>query len=396
MTCTTAVPTRHPRRAPLLLAIALAMAPVAAAATAAKPSVVPVDARVPVPPTAIRSGDAWHLLYELRLSNFSGRPMPLEHVEVLREDGTSLAGFSGPGLASMLASPALAAGAQDTTLAPGTFATLFLEVVVPATAAPPARLSHRLLFTSPAGTDPSRTTLEGPRVDVAPAQGAVVLGPPLGGGNWLAANGLSNDSDHRRTLVTVDGQARIAQRYAVDLVQLDADGRAFTGDASKNAQWSGYRAPVLAVADGQVTAVRDDLPDNTPGQLPATKISLDTIGGNTVALDIGHGRHVLYGHLVPGSIRVAPGQRVRKGEVIGELGNSGQSDAPHLHLQVADADSALAAEGLPYVFDCLRERGGVASVDAALEAAGAWTPVQDGATRSRALPGANEVFSFCD
>lgn len=396
MVSNTSGPSRRSRRAPLLLAIALATAPVAVAASPVKPSVVPVEARVPVPPTAIRSGDAWHVLYELRLSNFSGRPMPLEHVEVLREDGTSLAGFSGPGLASMMASPTLAAGAQDTTLAPGTFATLFIEVVVPATAAPPARLSHRLRFTSPAGTGPSRTTLEGPRVEVATAQDAVVLGPPLGSGNWLAANGLSNESDHRRTLVTVDGQARIAQRYAVDLVQLDDDGRAFTGNASNNARWTGYRAPVLAVADGRVTAVHDDLPDNTPGQLPATKVSLETIGGNTVALDIGHGRHVLYGHLVPGSIRVTPGQLVRKGEVIGELGNSGQSDAPHLHLQVADADSALGAEGLPYVFACFHERGSVSSVDAALEATGAWTPVQDGEVRTQALPGANDVIAFCD
>lgn len=398
MVSNTPGPSRRSRRARLLLAIALAMAPVtvAVAASPAKPSVVPVDARVPVPPTAIRSGDAWHFLYELRLSNFSGRPMPLEHVEVLGEDGTPFASFAESKLATMLAIPAQAAATEATTLAPGTVGTLFLEVVVPATGAPPAHLSHRLRFTSPAATDPSRTTIEGPRVAVGPAQGAVVLGPPLGGGNWLAANGLSNESDHRRTLVTVDGQARIAQRYAVDFVQLDDEGRAFSGDASMNANWVGYRAPVLAVADGQVTAVRGDLPDNTPGQLPATKISLDTIGGNTVALDIGDGRHVLYGHLVPGSIRVAPGQKVHKGDVIGELGNSGQSDAPHLHLQVADAGSALAAEGLPYVFACFRDRGRVTSVDAALEAPGAWKPVQDGAIRSKALPGANEVFSFCD
>lgn len=379
----------------LVLALALAMSLTAASAGAAAPSVVPIELTVPVPPTAVRSNGAWHLLYELRLSNFSTREISLEQLEVVGEDGQRLANYVGPALARTLARPAQGTSASGTTLAPGTFGTLFVEVEVPATGAPPRRISYRLRVAGAAGADASRTTIEGPYVTVAPARDAVVLGPPLKGGNWLAANGLSNDSDHRRTLVVVDGRARIAQRYAVDLVRLDAGGRPFNGDMSKNSSWAGYRAPVLAVADGRVESVRTDLPDNTPGQLPATKISLDTIGGNTVALDIGHGRHVLYGHLVPGSVTVVPGQKVRKGQMIGELGNSGQSDAPHLHIQVADAASPLAAEGLPYVFDCYRSLGKVSSLDAVLEGRGSWQPGVERGTRSNELPQADEVVGFC-
>lgn len=52
-------------------------------------------------------------------------------------------------------------------------------------------------------------------------------------------------------------------------------------------------------------------------------------------LDLGDNRHAFYGHLLPGSLRVKPGDRVRRGQVIGRLGNSGNSTGPHLHFHNA-------------------------------------------------------------
>src|SRR3546814_19119720 len=69
--------------------------------------------------------------------------------------------------------------------------------------------------------------------------------------------------------------------------------------------------------------------------------------GNYVALDLGDGRHAFYEHLKPGSIRVVPGQRVRRGEVIDELGFTGDSTGPPLHFHVAAPPSQLGAAGLP-------------------------------------------------
>jgi len=80
-------------------------------------------------------------------------------------------------------------------------------------------------------------------------------------------------------------------------------------------------------------------------------MTLETIGGNYVILDLGESRYALYGHLMPGSLRVKPGDRVRHGEVIGRLGNSGNSTGPHLHFHLSDRNQPLAAEGLPYVID---------------------------------------------
>jgi murein DD-endopeptidase MepM/ murein hydrolase activator NlpD len=107
---------------------------------------------------------------------------------------------------------------------------------------------------------------------------------------------------------------------------------------------------VLAVADARVARVVDGLPEQVPGALPAV-IALNEADGNHVILDLGSGRFVLYAHMIPGSITVTEGDRVRRGEVLGHLGNSGNSSAPHLHLHVQSAPPTAAANGLPYVID---------------------------------------------
>src|SRR5262245_29576688 len=86
-------------------------------------------------------------------------------------------------------------------------------------------------------------------------------------------------------------------------------------------------------------------------------------GGNLVILSLRNGHYAFYAHLQPGSLRVKPGDRVRRGQVLGLLGNSGNSDAPHLHFHVCDANSPLGCEGLPYVLKTFEVLGTVESVD---------------------------------
>jgi murein DD-endopeptidase MepM/ murein hydrolase activator NlpD len=59
---------------------------------------------------------------------------------------------------------------------------------------------------------------------------------------------------------------------------------------------------------------------------------------------------LLYAHMKPGSVRVRVGQRVHRGQMLGQLGNSGNSATPHLHLQVQVAPS-FVSDGLPFVFN---------------------------------------------
>jgi len=79
-----------------------------------------------------------------------------------------------------------------------------------------------------------------------------------------------------------------------------------------------------------------------------TNLTIEQADGNHVVLDLGDGRYALYAHFKPGSVRVKAGDRVSRGQVLGEVGTSGNSSEPHLHFHVMDGPSALASNGLPY------------------------------------------------
>jgi murein DD-endopeptidase MepM/ murein hydrolase activator NlpD len=144
----------------------------------------------------------------------------------------------------------------------------------------------------------------------------------------------------------------ISQRFATDWLKFGGDGKAWHGDSSSNANWYGYGAEVLAVADAVVSAVKDGIPENVPlSPTRAVAMTPEAQGGNHVILSLRNGQYASYAHLQPGSIRVKPGDRVRRGQVLGLLGNSGNSDAPHLHFQISNGNSWIASEGVPFLFD---------------------------------------------
>ena len=144
----------------------------------------------------------------------------------------------------------------------------------------------------------------------------------------------------------------IAQRFAIDWVQIGANGRTFDGDEKDNKTHKAYGNEILAVADGVVSSTKDGIPENVPGLTSrAVPITPETVGGNNVILDLGGGRFAFYAHMQPGSLRVKVGDKVRRGQVLGLVGNSGNSTEPHLHFHVSNGNSALESEGLPYVLE---------------------------------------------
>ena len=183
-----------------------------------------------------------------------------------------------------------------------------------------------------------------------------VLGPPVEGADWLAEDGPSNDqhNHHRRGVVILDGQPFDSRRFAIDWKQVK-DGAAFSGDARDMHSYYSYGKDVLAVTDGRVVTARDGLPENIPGHgdefHPAVPITLETVAGNTITLDLGGGQFAYYMHLQPGSLRVKAGDRVRRGQVLARVGASGDAREPHLHFEVTTSSKLLAGEGVPYLID---------------------------------------------
>ncbi len=168
----------------------------------------------------------------------------------------------------------------------------------------------------------------------------------------------------------------------------------FHGDPSKNANWAPYGADVLAVADGRVVKIVDGVPENDPtSDTKAVPITLETVAGNYLILELGDGRYALYAHLQPGSFAVKQGARVRRGQTLAKLGNSGQSDAPHLHLHIMDEPSPLAAEGLPLVLSSFELQGHVASLHVLTDGTG-WKPSAPSSTRTGEMPIENAVVRF--
>src|SRR5207249_8349163 len=124
----------------------------------------------------------------------------------------------------------------------------------------------------------------------------------------------------------------------------------------------------------------------------AVPITLETVGGNYVILDLGKGNFAFYAHLQPKSIRVRLGQKVRRGQVLALLGNSGNSESPHLHFHVTNGNSPLGAEGVPYVFESFELQGILPSI----EELGNWKPpANNNADKRRMeLPVENAVVRF--
>jgi hypothetical protein len=185
----------------------------------------------------------------------------------------------------------------------------------------------------------------------------------LTGPNWVDANSCCDMTPHRMALNPLNGQLWAAERFAIDYVQLLPDLRMLVGDKTKPESYPGFGADIHAVADGTVVAVVDGLPEQVAGTSP-TDLPLDQYAGNHIVQDLGDGNYALYAHLKTGSITVKAGDRLTSGQVIALLGNSGNSDGPHLHFQVMSTPDPLRSDGLPFVLSAFRLDGRIASIDA--------------------------------
>jgi murein DD-endopeptidase MepM/ murein hydrolase activator NlpD len=91
-------------------------------------------------------------------------------------------------------------------------------------------------------------------------------------------------------------------------------------------------------------------------------------------------------------VLVKAGERVRKGQVIGLIGNSGISDAPHLHFHIIEFNSVFGGEGLPFVFESFELMGTFDSLDQNLT--NPWAQKAESTIRYKEIPMGDMVIKF--
>ncbi len=312
----------------------------------------------------------YHIAYDLQLTNASSVPATIERIDVVRADDPDdvLASLSG----NVLVDPGCDYGdcnrfrmlpslpATSTVMGPQEARAVLIGLELENLENAPTTVLHRITLTgaaNPAAAQPTQLTyLVGP-VDVAAGEPRVIA-PPLVGNNWAALNGCCGiGTAHISALAPFSGTLANTQRFAIDWMKTSDEGEFVTGDTSRNESYAGYGQEIRAVADGTISSTLDTMEANRPGILPAQDpvlaptITVETVDGNHIIQDLGGGVWAAYAHLQKGSLLVKPGDTVKAGQVIARLGNTGNSNAPHLHFQLMNGPNLVGSDGLPFVID---------------------------------------------
>ncbi len=164
-------------------------------------------------------------------------------------------------------------------------------------------------------------------------------------GTWWAIQGSDWSDVHKQEV--------LSQAYAVDFARLGADSRTFDGRGVALEDHYSWDQPVYATAGGKVAAVTFDMPDLVPGVLPDPLMLRGdprrTLG-NSVAVSHGNGEFSYYACLQQASLAVNEGQMVKRGALLGRVGNSGVTPGPHLHFHLAEGPHPFIDQGLPALF----------------------------------------------
>lgn len=321
----------------------------------------PVAQKQTVP---VRGSDGrYHVVYELLVTNTTSKPATLNSVRVL--NAASGKGVTGLGAKALVETGALLGAdrspSKDTTIGANESRVLYLNPSFAALKAVPRKLVQSFDVT---GVEPVSGKTERSRYRsgavVVSRKRVPVLRPPLEGGAWLASNACCSPASHASAMFGIDGRLQAAERFAADWIKVGPDGRAFHGDPKVLTNWVGYGAPVRAAAAGVVSSVHNGRPEQTPQEMPKT-LRIPELVGNEVEVRMKGGYAAVYVHLVKGSVKVKVGDRVKAGQLLGLVGNSGGTLAPHLHFHIVDGSDAVTDDGYPNTFTSFGQTGRVDS-----------------------------------
>jgi hypothetical protein len=342
----------------------------------------PVVLRVPCGPTPVAQMGRIVYGYELYIGKALSQDLVVTRIDILA-DGVLVKTYEAAELSKCLVDKIDPFSDEEALFTGRDYSILFAWPELDALKPVPTQFSHRI-YTS------DRIIEEGGFAAVH--TGPTLIAPPVKGDRWWAANGPSNfDLHHRRTIIDFAFKCNIAQRFATDWLQIGPDGFLFSGDGTKCTDYYCYGADLLAVADGTVIEARDKIPEGVPPNSYAGP-TLQNVLGNSIVLDIGNSRYAVYAHIIPGTLTVDIGDTVLQGQVIGQLGNSGNSSGPHLHFHLCKGPDALASEGLPFSFASYDLQGSMSKED--VEAGKAWEASGLPQVRTAEMPVLDQVVKL--
>ncbi len=221
-----------------------------------------------------------------------------------------------------------------------------------------ARVNAHLEFSTPVEDAPPRTL---DLTAAISARTATLVAMPLAG-RVFVWDGHDELGHHRRWDYSIPFLKQIGfnsngMRYSYDFVLVNEANEMSKHDAARNEDWLSFGATVRAVEDGTVVAVVSKHPDDGSFDPQESLNDINSLLGNYVVLDHGQGVFSAYAHLQQASATVRAGDKVRRGQPIARVGNSGSSNFPHLHFQLMNA-ADMHGEGLPALFrDFARVQG---------------------------------------
>jgi Peptidase family M23 len=338
------------------------------------------------PHPVLGSDGKYHLVYELQLTNANSFTWLINSIEVLNaEDHDQVfALFSGDTVTPN--NQIIPGRIPSDTLERSETSLFFINFSVDSLEDIPKRITHRLNITVPGGIPdnflnflslppgtPELVQIIGEGA-VRPAD-ALVIGPPLKGTKWVAADGCCTSERHVRAVMPINGKLVISQRFAIDWEKLNDENRIFVGDPQDVTSYFAYGQEVLSVGEGRIVLAVDKYEDQIPGELPPI-IQLEEADGNFVVIDLGGGNFAFYAHMIKGSLTVEVGDYVTRGQVIGLVGNTGNTSAPHLHFHMMSGPSTFGSNGIPYMIYEYDLIGRATSIEAFDEAEANGTPLE--------------------
>lgn len=164
-------------------------------------------------------------------------------------------------------------------------------------------------------------------------------------GAWWAIQAADWSDRHKQEV--------FSQTYAIDFVKLGPDNVFFHDSGMALEEHYSWDQPVYATAGGKVAYVCFDMPDLSPGVPPTPRMFRDDprrLLGNAIAISHANGEFSFFGCLQQASLQVNEGEMIRRGTLLGRVGNSGNSPGPHLHFHLMEGPNPFIDQGLPVKF----------------------------------------------